>query len=180
MWKCNICGHQNQGNTCEECGFNKKKYERYIRIDYFMVFSIIIQILLGSSVFAFVVAETAEGRGKWTHLAIASAIAMLTLGILRICARIKSHNYDLELKQLKERQKNKEEAVKKRIKKIEMVCECGRVYPEGAAFCAVDGKPLAKRIVDNYVWTCPNCRKIFLDGIKYCPACGRELVKSPK
>ncbi|HAU86784.1 MAG TPA: hypothetical protein DCW90_15225 [Lachnospiraceae bacterium] len=180
MWKCNICGHQNQGNICEVCGFNKKKNERYIRIDYFMVFSIIIQLLLGSFLFGFVVAETVEGRGKWTHLIIAFAIAMLALGILRICARIKSRNYDSELKRLEAQQKNNETEIKSGIKKIEMVCECGRVYPEGAVFCAVDGKRLTKKIVDNYVWTCPNCRKIFPDGIKYCPACGRKLVKSPK
>lgn len=73
-----------------------------------------------------------------------------------------------------------QENISKGIQKIEMVCECGAVYPAGAAYCAICGKQLTKRIVDNYVWKCPECGKIFENGEKFCPEHGKELVKSPK
>lgn len=73
-----------------------------------------------------------------------------------------------------------QENISKGIQKIEMVCECGAVYPAGATFCAKCGKQLTKRIVDNYVWKCPVCGKIFGNGEKFCPEHGKELVKSPK
>lgn len=182
MWKCNICGHQNQGNTCEECGSAKQWNKRYNRTSSFMEWSVFIQITFFSVMVTsmFVVVGVGDVNNPVMNVGIIAAIALFVFWGIRIYIRRKCHGYETELEQLKTKWKNDGNEIKSGIKKIEMVCECGRVYPEGAAFCAVDGKPLAKRIVDNYVWTCPNCRKIFLDGIKYCPMCGRELVKSPK
>lgn len=180
MWKCNICGHPNQGNTCEECGYAKLWNKRYDRISSFMGWSVYIQICFFSCMVVFGGLGILDQGANFCRTGIIAAIALFVLGMIRIYVRRKCHSYDTKLEQLRTQWKNNENEIKSGIKKIEMVCECGRFYPEGAVFCAVDGKRLTKKVVDNYVWTCPNCRKIFPDGIKYCPACGRELVKSPK
>lgn len=103
----------------------------------------------------------------------------ITLGSLLLVVII-GGTVEIFHKRRRRHQENLQKEIDAHIKKIEMVCECGAVYSEGATFCARDGKQLTRRIVDNYVWKCPECGKTFSNGEKFCPEHGKELVKSPK
>ena len=85
----------------------------------------------------------------------------------------------VQRKKEEEIKRKKEEEIKSGLKKIEMVCECGKIYPEGTNFCAIDGEPLTRRVVDNFIWQCPTCKKTYAEG-GYCPSDGKKLERVPK
>lgn len=182
-WTCDICGYENDGSCqiCKECSSKKNKKNW---IEPIMYLSLGFLIFAGPPCIVFCIQFLVEGAYLLSLLCLIALLLGigLFLGCLKYDKRRESEQEEKKRQWnlQKAEQKKIQQEIKSGIKKVEMVCDCGKCYPDGATFCAIDGKPLKRRVIDNYVLTCPTCKKIFQEGTRFCPKCGNELIKTPK
>ena len=179
-WECNICGYVNTDQVCKKCGGSKKE-QRYTEHNLTPI-GLIIGVNLLILFALFITVPLIFSPGKQLAGWLASIILLLEdfaymVFVIRINKSVKKY---IAAKERWEKHKIQQEELESGIKKVEMVCDCGKCYPDGAIFCAIDGNPLKRRVIDNYILTCPTCKKIFQEGTKFCPACGREIMKMSK
>ncbi len=141
-------------------------------------------ILAGFPCIGFCIQFLVEGAYLESLLCLIALLLgiVLFLGCLKYDKRRKSEQEEKKRQWnlQKAEQKKIQQEIESGIKKVEMVCDCGKCYPDGAIFCAIDGNPLKRRVIDNYILTCPTCKKIFQEGTKFCPTCGNEIIKTQK
>ena len=176
-WKCVVCDHFNTSDTCEECGNDRLWNDGYKKRK--ILTCIVVTVSLGGGYGLAIIAAKFNAPDFVIFLLFIVGAFLTEIIILLSLFRKIPRNFEVEYENRKKNYNQNCQELKAHFKKVEMVCECGKIYPEGTKFCAIDGKPLTRRVVDNFIWQCPTCKKTYAEG-GYCPSDGKKLERVPQ